>query len=113
MKVCKSQVRHFSSFFTCQDGLCFCHNVSGLCKATGIACNSNKWRLFINNSSKSLKAVLLRNGNKYPSLSLAHLVHFKEECNSVKTLLEVLKYDDYGWEIIRNFKMVAFLMGIQ
>ncbi|XP_076361990.1 uncharacterized protein LOC143252949 [Tachypleus tridentatus] len=26
--------QHFSSFFTCQDGLCFSHNVSYLCEAT-------------------------------------------------------------------------------
>ncbi|XP_076359548.1 uncharacterized protein LOC143251981 isoform X1 [Tachypleus tridentatus] len=118
MKVCKSQVRGnvtniFYSFFTHQDGLCFFHNVSSLCEAIGIACNPNEWRLFINSSSRNLKAVLLHSGNKYPSLSLAHSVHLKEEYNSVKTLLEALKYDECGWDVIGDFKMVTLLMGLQ
>ncbi|XP_076369508.1 uncharacterized protein LOC143256316 isoform X1 [Tachypleus tridentatus] len=40
-------------------------------------------------------------------------MQLKEEYNSVRTLLEVLKYDEYGWEVIGNFKIVAILMGLQ
>ncbi|KAL7837429.1 hypothetical protein SRHO_G00271400 [Serrasalmus rhombeus] len=96
-----------------QDGLCFCNNVAGLFEAIGITCNPNEWRLFIDSSCKSLKAVLLHNGNKYPSLPVAHSVHLKEEYTSVKMLLGALKYDEYGWEVIGDFKMVSFLMGLQ
>ncbi|XP_061420717.1 uncharacterized protein LOC133350399 [Lethenteron reissneri] len=103
----------FCSFFTRQDGLCFCHNVTSLFEAIGIACNQNEWRLFVDSSSRSLKAVLLHNGNKYPSLPLAQMVHLKEDYNSIKTLMHALKYDEYGWEVIGDFKMVAFLMGLQ
>ncbi|XP_061428563.1 uncharacterized protein LOC133355213 [Lethenteron reissneri] len=46
-------------------------------------------------------------------LPLAHSVHLKEDYNSIKTLLDALKYDEYGWEVIRDFKMLAFLMGLQ
>ncbi|XP_058883872.1 uncharacterized protein LOC131737639 [Acipenser ruthenus] len=115
VQVADQRKRHqpFSSFFTCQDGLCFCHNVTSLFEAIGIACNQNEWRLFIDSSSRSLKAVLFHNGNKYPSLPLAHSVHLKEDYNSIKTLLDALKYDEYGWEVIGDFKMVAFLMGLQ
>jgi hypothetical protein len=74
--------------------------VTGLFEAIGIACNPNEWYLFIDSSSRSLKAVLLHNGNKYPSLPLAHLVHFKKDYNSIKSLLDALKYDEYGWEVI-------------
>ncbi|XP_076036895.1 uncharacterized protein LOC143022524 [Oratosquilla oratoria] len=99
--------QHFSSFFTSQDGLCFCHNVTGLFKAIGITHNPKEWRLFIDSSCRSLKAVLLHNGNVYPSLPLAHSV------NSVKILLDALKYGEYCWEVIGDFKMLAFLMGLQ
>ncbi|XP_061410987.1 uncharacterized protein LOC133344802 isoform X2 [Lethenteron reissneri] len=105
--------QHFCSFFTRQDGLCFCHNVTSLFEAIGIACNQNELCLFIDSSSRSLKAVLLHNGNKYPSLPLAHSVNLKEDYNSIKTLLDALKYDEYSWEVIGDFKMVAFLMGLQ
>ncbi|KAL7839426.1 hypothetical protein SRHO_G00260840 [Serrasalmus rhombeus] len=102
----------FSTFFSHQDGLCFCNNVAGLFEAIGITCNPKEWRLFIDSSCKSLKAVLLHNGNKYPSLPVAHSVHLKEEYTSVKMLLGALKYDEYGWEL-GDFKMVSFLMGLQ
>ncbi|XP_061429010.1 uncharacterized protein LOC133355651 [Lethenteron reissneri] len=115
VQVADQRKRHkpFCSFFTRQDGLCFCHNVTSLFEAIRIACNQNEWRLFIDSSSRSLKAVLLHNGNKYPSLPLAHSVHLKEDYNSIKALLDALKYAEYGWEVIRDFKIVAFLMGLQ
>ena len=103
----------FSSFFTMQNAICFCNNVSGLFYSIGIPCIPSEWRLFIDSSSKSLKAVLLHNGNKYPSLPLAHSVHLKETYKNVKTVLNVLKYDQYNWEVIGDFKMIAFLMGMQ
>ncbi|KAL6465610.1 hypothetical protein MHYP_G00257430 [Metynnis hypsauchen] len=113
VQVTGQRKRHqvFSTFFSHQDGLCFCNNVAGLFEAIGITCNPNEWRLFIDSSCKSLKAVLLHNGNKYPSLPVAHSVHLKEEYTSVKMLLGALKYDEYGWEVIGDFKMVSFLMG--
>ena len=70
--------------------------MTNLFEAIGITCSQNEWRLFIDSSSRSLKTVLLHNGNKYPSLSLAHSVHLKEKYSSIKTLLDALKYDDYG-----------------
>jgi hypothetical protein len=115
VQVTDQRKRHqiFSSFFSRRDKLCFCHNVTSLFEAIGIACNWNEWRLFIDSSSRSLKAVLLHNGNQYPSIPLAHSVYLKEDYNNTKTLLEALKYDEYGWEVIGDFKMVAFLMGLQ
>jgi len=32
----------------------------------------------------SWKAVLLHNGNKFPSIPLAHAIHMKEMCKKVK-----------------------------
>ena len=43
---------------------------------------------------------------------MAHSVHLKEDYTSVKMLLSALKYDDYGWEIIGDFKMVSFLVSL-
>ncbi|XP_053642145.1 uncharacterized protein [Cherax quadricarinatus] len=64
--------KHFSSFFTNEDKLRYCNDVSYLFDSIGIVCNPDECALFIDSSSRSVKAVLLRNGNKYPSLSLAH-----------------------------------------
>lgn len=40
-------------------------------------------------------------------------MYLKEEYNSEETFLEALKYDKYGWEVIGDFKMEAFLMNLQ
>ena len=56
------------------------------------------------------RQVLLRNGKKYPSLPLAHSVHLKETYENVKTVLNVLKYNQYNWEVIGDFKIIAFLI---
>ena len=80
VQITEQRKRHqsFCSFFTMQNAICFCNNVSELFYSIGIPCISCEWRLFIDSSSKNLKAVLLHNGNKYPSLPLAHSVHLKE-----------------------------------
>jgi hypothetical protein len=41
----------------------------------------NEWRLFIDSSKLTLKAMLLHNRNKYPSVAIAHAVHAKESYN--------------------------------
>ena len=96
-----------------QNAICFCNNVVGLFYSIKTPCIPNEWRLFIGSSSKSCKAVLLHNGNKYRSLPFAHSVYLKETYENVKTVLNVLKYDQYNWEVIGEFKMIAFLMGMQ
>lgn len=76
VKISNQRKRHemFAGFFTKEDGLCYCNDVKGLFDAIGIPCISSEWRLFIDSSIRSLQAVLLHNGNKFPSLPLAHSV---------------------------------------
>ena len=113
---CAIRKRHrgFSTFFSFREAFCYCHDirVSGFFEAIGIPCNTSDWRLFIDSSSKSLKAVLLHNTNKCPSILLAHLVQMKENYENVKMLLSALRYDQYNWEVIGDFNLVAFLMGL-
>jgi len=40
--------------------------------------NPDQWRLFIDSSKMSLKVLLLDNGNRFPSVSLAHAANMKE-----------------------------------
>lgn len=115
VQVSNQRKRHhtFSKFFITEDQLCYCNDVTGLFRDIGIPLYPSEWRLFIDSSSKSLKAVLLYNGNQFPSIPLAHSAYLKEEYHNVKRLLKLLKYEQHGWEVIGDFKMVAFLMGLQ
>ena len=74
---------------------------------------TSDWRLFIDLSKVSLKAVLLHNGNKYPSVPVAHATEMKESYDNMKSLLENIKYNLYSWKICGDFKVVVILLGLQ
>jgi hypothetical protein len=59
--------------------------------------NTPEWRLFVDSSKVSLKAVLLHNGNKYPSVPLAHAVNMKESYEDMKLLLEKIHCEKCKW----------------
>ena len=74
---------------------------------------ADEWRLFIDSSKRSLKCVLLHNGNKYNSIPIAHLVKVKKTCVSVKRDLELISNDSHKWVVFVDLKMVCFLLGQQ
>ena len=109
----EEEALRFSRFFCLQNELCYCYGVRGLFQAIGIPCNTNDWRLFVDSSSSSLKVVLLHNTNQCPSIPLTHSIVMKENYQNVKALLDALSYAQFEWDVIGDFKMVAFLMGLQ
>jgi len=69
--------------------------------------------LFIDSSKVSFKVVLLHNGNKLPSVPLAHAANKKESYESMKLLLGKNKYDEFKWKLCGDLKVVALLLGMQ
>ena len=67
-----SEFRHrnekIRSFFDSYNSLCFCNDVDGLMMELEYEHKCDKWRLFIDSSKASLKAMLLHNGNIHPSI---------------------------------------------
>jgi len=61
----------------------FCNDVCSIMEVLGHEYNSDQWRLFIDLSKVSLKVVLLHNGNKMPSIPLAHAANMKESYESM------------------------------
>ena len=49
----------------------------------------------------------------YPSIPIAHSVQMKEDRESVKILLELIQYNDHNWDVCGDFRMIAFLLGLQ
>ena len=88
-RVSKYRHRHFtfSVFFEMSDQLCFCKDIYGLFTALGITYISSEWRLFIDSSVSSLKAVLLNNGNKLPSIPVSYSTDMKETYLTLKNNL--------------------------
>ena len=52
-------------YFSMKGDLCFCNNIYGLFSAFNIDYDVSEWRLYIDASKYSNKAVLLHNGNIY------------------------------------------------
>jgi len=45
----------------------------------------------------SLKGMLLRIGNKFPSVRLAHAANMKESYENMKLLLKKIQYENYSY----------------
>jgi hypothetical protein len=82
-----SRQKDFKQFFIMQSKLTACKNVEGLMAAMNIMYNLEEWRLFLDSSMHSLKAVLLHKGNKLPSIPVACAVHKKETYENVKEIV--------------------------
>ena len=96
-----------------ENKLCYCTNIPGLFTSLGLPHNPSDWRLFIDSSKRSLKGVLLHNGNKYPSIPIVHSVHLKESYDNMELLLEAIKYNEYQWSLCGDLKVIGLLMGMQ
>ena len=58
----------FISFFQVEDNLVYCNDIQGLMHNVGNQFVPSEWRLFMDSSMSTLKAVLLHNGNTKPSI---------------------------------------------
>ena len=105
--------KSFRKFFTETSNLIYCHDVNGLVEKFSIKYEPSNWRLFIDSSTKSLKAILLHNGNVYAPLPVAHSVVLNEEYYNMHFLLQKLKYDTHRWDICGDLKISTILLGLQ
>jgi hypothetical protein len=103
----------FKCFFSLENDPVFCNDICSVMEALGHQHSIPEWRLFIDSSKVSLKAVLLHNGNKYPSVPLAHAVNMKESYENMKLLLEKIHYEKYKWNICGDLKVIALLLRLQ
>lgn len=66
------------------------------------------YRLCLDSSKLSFKAVLLDNGNIYPSIPVDHVVHMKETNEYIKELLESIKYTDLNGKFVLILKILPY-----
>ena len=111
----KKRSYRFSQFFSSIENntLAYCVDVKALIIEMQNEYQSEEWRLFIDSSKSSLKAVLLHNTNKRPSVPIALSTNTKESYASIKKILELVQYDLHKWKICCDLKVVAILCGLQ
>ncbi|UYV70254.1 hypothetical protein LAZ67_7002290 [Cordylochernes scorpioides] len=106
-KVCFFRKRQdeFQDFYSQENDLVYCNDVVSLMEALGHDHDTEEWRLFIDSSKISMKAVLLHNGNKFPSVPIAHASNMIETYENMKLLLKKIEYERYGWKICSDLKV--------
>ncbi|GBP78947.1 hypothetical protein EVAR_57898_1 [Eumeta japonica] len=70
--VYRNRSKQFAEYFESNDEYQYCRDVRGLFKSMDQSYDPEEWRLFIDCSKVSLKAVLLHNGNKKPSIPIGN-----------------------------------------
>ena len=110
----RNREENLRKYFQFDGQLVYCTDVERLLLAMGLsAYRSNDWRLFIDNSKRSFKCVLLHNGSQYGSIPIEHSVILNKNYKNIKVVLERLKYCVHQWLICVDLKMVNFLLGKQ
>ena len=93
--------QEFEQFFKTAGYFTCCKDNDGLMDAMHMRHRPEHWRLFIDASKTSLKAVLLHNGSKLPSIPVAPST--KETYTTMKNILVEVDYKKYQWEFCGDF----------
>lgn len=103
----------YAQHFKKENDICYCNDIPALFEQLGEPYDPNEWRLFIDGSKESLKAVLLHIGNEKPSIPIAHAINTKESYATMASLLKYIQYEHHNWKICSDLKVVGMLCGMQ
>jgi hypothetical protein len=109
----RKRTANLTDLFSMTGELCYCNDIPALFIKFGIDHDAYEWRLFIDASKSSIKAVLLHNGNVHPSIPVAYSVTMRETYQNMKEILECIRYAENKWAICADFKVIAILTGLQ
>lgn len=109
----RQREQEFVRFFTKDQDLVYCCDITGLMDKLGVNYDPDQWRLFIDSSKTSLKVVLLHNGNKHWSIPVGHSVHMKEDYDNLVIILGKIQYKDHKWAVCGDLKIISMILGQQ
>lgn len=99
--------------FDKKDNIYYCKDIPTLFKKMNQDFVVAEWRLFIDGNKRSIKVVLLHNGNTKPSIPIAYAVNIKESYDTMKEIIALIQYRRFNFKIVADYKVIAFLMGLQ
>jgi len=107
--------RRFSALFKTieNNSFAYCIDIAELVSKMHKEYKPEDWRLFIDSSKSSLKAVLLHITNSKNSVPIALSSNTKETYLSLKKIIDVLNYNDHQWKICADLKVISLLRGMQ
>ena len=109
----RTRNQELEQFFEIVGYFTYCKDIDGLMDAMHMRHSPEQWRLFIDASKTSLKAVLLHNGNKLPSIPVAYAPSINTTYTTINNIVVKVDYKKYQWEFCCDFKVIALLLGQQ
>lgn len=103
----------FRALYSNEDGVTYCNNVPALMASVRVQYSASEWRLFVDASKSSLKAVLLHNGNRYRPIPVAYTTSLRETYDSLRLLLNKVKYAEHQWLFCGDLKVIAIVSGLK
>lgn len=92
----------------------YCNNIGGLLIEMGVEnYDADKWRIFIDSSKSSLKAVLLYEDSSIKPLPILYALKRQETYDTMKWVLDTVDYDLHKWRASCDLKVVTLLCGLQ
>lgn len=79
----------------------------------GMSYKAEEWRLFMDGSVSSLKAVLLHVSNKKPAIPVAYSTILNENWDTLEKILDAITYESNKWNICCDLKVVNILQGLK
>lgn len=111
----RNRQQRFMQYFTknAENTFVFCNNVDGLMREFRLEYNAAEWRIFIDSSKSSLKAVLLHVRNTLPSVPVAYGIKMKETYDTMQLILNSIQYNRHRWRLCADLKVIALISGMQ
>lgn len=91
----------------------YCCDIPSLIHRLGRTHEPDDWRLFIDLSKRSLKAVLADNENKLASVPVALSSSLKESYENLQMVLGKIKYNEHNWYVCCDLKVCGIWLGQQ
>ena len=91
----------------------YCNNVQELKEELQHERSSGQFSSFVDWSKVSLKAVLLCNRKKVPSMPVARAVHMQEMYENLQVWLQEMHYEEHQWKICADLNVAAIQTVLQ
>ncbi|KAI6658265.1 hypothetical protein LOD99_15536 [Oopsacas minuta] len=93
----RKREEHLLPYFSVENKLVYCNDIPGLLGQLGISSyDPGEWRLFLDSSKRSLKCVLLNNGNVYGAVLVGHSTVLKEQHDDIRIVMDLFGYHDHN-----------------
>ena len=102
----------FKELFSQENDLVFFNDVCSVIEALGHQNDPTEWRLFIDSSNVVIKAVLLHNGNKFPSVPPAHVGNMQESYENMKLFMKRSSMKNIIGTFVGILMVIALLLGL-